>query len=110
MAEESKRPGQGKRRIPASSVGRLRFQQGDPHALDVQLDEARNVNEQLAATAAQLSELLAALGEFQQLPVRLAEEDEALARFLSEHYSDRKHVDHIRATLLILGYRKDVSM
>src|SRR6266516_1508041 len=57
-----------KRRIPESGEGRLRFQQGDPHALDVQLDEARDLNAQLLTTAAQLPELLAALEEFQQVP------------------------------------------
>jgi len=98
-----------KRRIPESGEGRLRFQQGDPHALDVQLDEARNLNAQLLTTAAQLPELLAALEEFQQVPTRLAEEDEALAAFLREHYSDRKHVDHIRATLLIFRRKRALA-
>jgi len=98
-----------KRRIPESGEGRLRFQQGDPHALDVQLDEARNLNAQLLTTAAQLPELLAELSEFQQVPTRLAEEDEALAAFLREHYSDRKHVDHIRATLLIFRRKRALA-
>ena len=93
----------------SSGEGRLRFQQGDPHALDVQLDEARNLNAQLLTTAAQLPELLAALEEFQQVPTRLAEEDEALAAFLREHYSDRKHVDHIRATLLIFRRKRALA-
>jgi hypothetical protein len=98
-----------KRRIPESGEGRLRFQQGDPHALDVQLDEARNVNAQLVTTAAQLPELLTVLEEFQQMPTRLAAEDEALTTFLGEHYSDRKHVDHIRATLMIFRRKRALA-
>ena len=116
MAEEPRRFGPGqprkhkpKRRIPESGEGRLRFQQGDPHALDVQLDEARNVNAQLGNTAAQLPELLTALEEFQQVPARLAAEDEALATFLGEYYSDRKHVDHIRATLMIFRRKRALA-
>jgi len=116
MADGSRRPGPGQthkhkaqRRIPESGEGRLRFQQGDPHALDVQLDEARNLNAQLVTMAAQLPELLAELTEFQQVPTRLAEEDEALAAFLGEHYSDRKHVDHIRATLLIFRRKRALA-
>ena len=103
------RKGKAKRRIPPSGEGRLRFQQGDPHALDVQLDEARNVNEQLGAIAAHLPELLATLEQFQQTPSRLAEEDEALATFLGEHYSDRKHVDHIRTTLMIFRRKRALA-
>src|SRR6266566_8853855 len=116
MAEEPRRSGPGQprrlkvqRRIPASGEGRLRFQQGDPHALDVQLDEARNVNAQLGNTAAQLPELLTALEEFHQVPARLAAEDEALATFLGEHYSDRKHVEHIRATLMIFRRKRALA-
>ena len=116
MADGPRRFGPGQprkrktqRRIPESGEGRLRFQQGDPHALDVQLDEARNANAQLGVTAAQLPELLAALEEFQQVPTRLAAEDEALAAFLGEHYSDRKHVDHIRATLMIFRRKRALA-
>lgn len=50
----------------------------------------------------QLPELLAQLVESQQVPARLAAEDEDLAAFLAEHYADRKHIEHIQATLLII--------
>jgi len=103
-----RRPKAG-RRIPPSGEGRLRFQQGDVHALDVQLDEARNVKEQLDTTAAQLPDLLASLEQFQQTPARLAEEDDALATFLGEHYSDRKHVEHIQATLMIFRRKRALA-
>jgi hypothetical protein len=49
------------------------------------------------------------LEEFQQVPARLAKEDEALAAFLGEHYSDRKHVDHIRATLMIFRRKRALA-
>jgi hypothetical protein len=97
------------RRIPPSGQGRLRFQQGDAHALDVQLDEARNVHEQLGTIAARLPDLLATLEQFQQTPARLSEEDQALMTFLGEHYSDRKHVDHIRATLMIFRRKRALA-
>jgi hypothetical protein len=103
-----RRPKAG-RRIPPSGQGRLRFQQGDVHALDVQLDEARNVKEQLDTTAARLPDLLATLEQFQQTPARLSEEDQALMTFLGEHYSDRKHVDHIRATLMIFRRKRALA-
>jgi len=116
MAEEPRRSGPGqprkhkpKRRIPESGEGRLRFQQGDPHALDVQLDEARRVGEHLTVAAAHLPERLAALEEFQQVPERLAAEDDALATFLGEHYSGRKHVDHIQATLMIFRRKRALA-
>jgi hypothetical protein len=97
------------RRIPPSGQGRLRFQQGDAHALDVQLDEARNVHEQPGTIAARLPDLLATLEQFQQTPARLSEEDQALMKFLGEHYSDRKHVDHIRATLMIFRRKRALA-
>ncbi len=43
------------------------------------------------------------------MPTRLAAEDEALAAFLGEHYSDRKHVDHIRATLMIFRRKRALA-
>jgi hypothetical protein len=114
MAEESKKRGRpekpkAERRIKSSSEGRLRFKQGDPHALDVQLDEARRVGQQLTAAAEPLPALVASLEEYQQAPARLAAEDEDLAAFLGEHYSDRKHVDHIQATLMIFRRKRALA-
>ena len=97
------------RRIKPSGEGRLRFKQGDPHTLDVQLDEARRVGQQLTAAAEPLPALVVALEEYQQVPTRLAVEDEDLATFLNEHYSDRKHVDHIQATLMIFRRKRAVA-
>ncbi len=59
--------------------------------------------------AAHLPERLAALEEFQQVPERLAAEDDALATFLGEHYSGRKHVDHIQATLMIFRRKRALA-
>src|SRR5258708_1592074 len=116
MTQEPKRSGPGRprkskaeRRIKPSGEGRLRFKQGDPHTLDVQLDEAHRVGQQLTAAAEPLPALLAVLEEFQQVPARLAAEDEDLAAFLGEHYSDRKHVDHIQATLMIFRRKRALT-
>ena len=98
-----------KRRIPKSGEGRLRYQRGGPHALNVQTKEARRVAGQLAEAAQQVPDLLAGLQAYQQVPERLAAEDEALATFLIEHYADRKHVDHIQETLLIFRRKRALA-
>lgn len=114
MAEEPRKRGRPKkpkaeRRIKPSGEGRLIFKQGDSHTLDAQFGEARAIGKELTAAAAQLPELLAALEEFQQVPARLAAEDEDLSTFLGEHYSDRKHVDHIQATLMIFRRKRALA-
>lgn len=114
MAEESKKRGRpekpkAERRIEPSGEGRLSFERGDYHTLDVQLGEARTIGKELTTAAAQLPELLAQLVEYQQAPMRLAEEDEDLATFLGEHYADRKHVDHIQATLMIFRRKRTLA-
>jgi hypothetical protein len=103
--EEAKK----ERRIPKSGEGRLRYQRGDPHALNVQTKEARRVAEQLSDAAQQVPELLAGLQEHQQVPERLVAEDEALAVFLLGHYAKRKHVDHIQETLLIFRRKRALA-
>lgn len=116
MAEEPQKRGPGRpekpkaeRRIKPSGEGRLIFKQGDSHPLDVQFGEACAIGKELTATAAQLPELLAEMEEFQQVPARLAAEDEDLSTFLGEHYSDRKQVDHIQATLMIFRRKRALA-
>jgi len=97
---------QGERRIPKSGEGRLRFTRGDAHSLDVQMDEAQRLAALLTETAAPLTPLLAELEQHQQIGVRLAEEDQMLTEFLTARYKDRKHIDHIVATLRIFRIRR----
>lgn len=74
MAEEPRKRGRpekkkAERRIEPSGEGRLSFERGDYHTLDVQLSEARTIGKELTAAAAQLPELLAQLVEYQQAPM-----------------------------------------
>lgn len=99
----------GERRIPKSGEGRLRFVQGAKHALDIQMNEAENLSQRLAEEAKSILPTLAGLADFQQIAKRLADEDQELTAFLTARYSDRKHLDHIVATLRIFRLRRGLA-
>src|SRR5713226_5477041 len=91
----------GERRIPLSGEGRLKFQQGGAHALDAQIDEAQRILAELADQAAQIPAMLSELAGHQQIAERLADEDLEFSTWLHARYRERKHQDHIVATLRI---------
>ncbi|GHO88246.1 hypothetical protein [Dictyobacter formicarum] len=91
------------RRIPRSQKGRLKFRPGDAHALDIQMQEARNYRHLIAAKVEQLQALVAALDASQDDPgVAMSEQEAALKSFLWTVYADHKHRDHILATFLAI--------
>src|SRR5690348_7321795 len=47
--------------------------------------------------------------DYPQAPARLAAEDEDLSAFLAEHDANRKHVEHIVATLLIFRRKRALA-
>lgn len=103
------RKAKGERRIPVSVEGRLAFVQGNEHAMDVQIGLAHDLARQIADQAAQISPALAELAQFSEIGERLAHEDAELTTYLQARYADRKHVDHIVATLRIFRQRRALA-
>jgi len=90
------------RRIPASFKGRLKFRPGDPHALDVQLKEARNFRLLIMEQISQLHRMLTELESQDDLSVQISREEGALKAFLWETYREHKHRDHILASFIAI--------
>lgn len=99
----------GERRIPKSGKGRLSFERGGKHAMDVQETLANELADQLAEKAVQVQETLAELADHQQIAERLEKEDRALITYLQQRYLDRKHIDHLVATLRIFRLRRALA-
>lgn len=90
------------RRIPRSQKGRLKFRPGDPHALDVQIQEARNYRRLIAAKLAQLQAALSALDTQEDPSAAISDQEAALKSFLWTTYQEHKHREHILATFLAI--------
>ncbi len=100
---------QPERRIPISSQGRISFRPGGEHPLDVQIKEALRAKEQLEEELERFLERLHALAPLEEVADRFEAEDEALRRYLADHYQDYFHVDHIQATFLWLRRRRAIA-
>jgi hypothetical protein len=100
---------QPERRIPISRQGRISFRPGGKHPLDVQIKEALRAKEQLEEELERFLERLHALAPLEEVADRFEAEDEALRRYLAEHYQDYFHVDHIQATFLWLRRRRAIA-
>ncbi len=91
------------RRIPRSQEGRLKFRQGDPHALDVQIREARNYRHLITEKLAQLQAIVSDLDNPQDDPsASISDQESALKSFLWTTYQEHKHREHILATFLAI--------
>ena len=97
------------RRIPISKEGRISFRPGKKHPLDVQIKEARAAREQLEGQFELFLERLHALASLEGVADRFEDEDEALRRYLSAHFQDYLHVDHLEATFLWLRRRRALA-
>lgn len=97
------------RRIPISREGRISFRPGGKHPLDVQIEEAQLVREHLEVEMERFLEHLHALAPLEEVADRIEAEDEALRRYLADHYQDFFHVDHIQATFLWLRRRRALA-
>ncbi|GCE32224.1 hypothetical protein KDA_77080 [Dictyobacter alpinus] len=91
------------RRIVRSQKGRLLFQPGDPHALDVQFREARNYRHLIAAKIETIQAISADLSNsLDTASMDIARQEGELKAFLWSKYRDHKHRDHILATFLAM--------
>jgi hypothetical protein len=109
MRRSRPRQSRSERRIQPSTEGRISFHPGKEHPLDVQMKEARRAKDQLAEQLEHFAELLHALSPLEEVTDRFEAEDEALHHYLTEHYQDYFHVDHIEATFLWLRRRRAID-
>ncbi len=107
------------RRIALSVTGRMRWQPGDKHPLDVLFEDAQQmhaaVQEQLTALLAsikQAEERLAALLASEHLTdptMALSLMDQQAQRAIWERFKTRKHHDHLQAVFGLLRRRRQTG-
>src|SRR6266536_1133730 len=94
------------RRIPLSYEGRMKFRPGDPHALDVEFREARNLRALIIEQINQLNGLLTDLVGQDDPGAAISAEENALKAFLWDVYKEHKHRDHIIASFLAMRRKR----
>lgn len=97
----SEREAAQERRIPVSRKGRLKFRPGSPHALDVQMREARNYQRLIAAKLEQFQAILSVLTT-DDLSGAVGEQEATLKAYIMTTYMNHKHREHILATFLAI--------
>ena len=97
---------QGPRRIPPIYEGRMSFQPGDAHPMNAQFEEARQLREAIGAQLAEVQALVVQLGELEDASVAVSREEAEIRAFVYEVYGDRKHRDHVYATLVLARRRR----
>ena len=103
--------------IQESTSGRVFWQSGQPHTLDVLFDEAKLLHEQLPDSLqrmlhsaqhiqTQLAPLLTMDTSFEELFASLDAADQSALHAIAERFSDRKHVDHLAAVFAIVRRKR----
>jgi hypothetical protein len=95
----------GGRKIEPSFQGRLKFLPGDDHPLDVMIQEAQQLWEQVLREMGSILEELGTLDRMGDPSTGLAAEDQAIQHVIRSRYRDHKHRDHILVVFMSL-YRK----
>lgn len=95
----------GESKIEPSIKGRLRFLPGDDHPLDVMIEEAQQLWEQVREELGNVVGALERLDRLGDPGAALEAEDQALQHVIRGRYRDHKHRDHVVAVFLAL-YRK----
>jgi hypothetical protein len=103
---EAEREAEKERRIPTSFQGRMKFRPGDPHALDTEFREARNLQALIIEQIGQINGQLTGLMEQDDPGAAISAEENALKAFLWDTYKEHKHRDHIIAVFLAMRRRR----
>lgn len=93
------------RKIEPSFQGRLRFLPGDDHPLDVMIQEAQQLWEQVREVLERVVGTLDQMNQSGDPITQILAEDQAIQQVIRRRYRDHKHRDHILATFIAL-YRK----
>jgi hypothetical protein len=84
----------------------MSFKPGDPHPMDAQLEEARQLREALVEQIAQLQAVVVELSELDDPSEVISREEIAIKALLWQLYGNFKHRDHIVATFLAARRRR----
>jgi hypothetical protein len=111
-AEPPHRQTRKDRKIPASLAGRLSWKEGEPHPLDVMIEEAAQLQDRrdhaLGSVRQALSYVTNLLGDAEQL----AQKDEKTDQQVKQLFQDQeahKHLEHFIATFAVLRRKRDLA-
>ncbi len=111
-AEPPRRQTRKDRKIPASQEGRLSWREGDPHPLDVMIEEAMQLQDQrnraLASVRQALSSTTNLLGDAEQL-IQKDERADQRVKQLFQDQEAHKHLEHFIATFAVLRRKRDLA-
>lgn len=94
------------RRIQPIYEGRMSFQPGDKHPMDAQIEQARDLREDIIGELAELQELMVHLAGLDDASEAISREEQAVTALLWDLYSTLKHRDHIVASFIAARRRR----
>lgn len=97
------------RRIEPVREGRMSFQPGNEHQMDVQFKEARRLREDIEAELASLEALMVELGRLADPGEAIRREETEITQLLWTLYGRRKHREHMLATFLVARRRRQLQ-
>ncbi len=97
------------RRIEIVKDGRMSFQPGTEHQMDVQFKEARQLREAIATELANVQALMVELSELDDPGAAIRREEEEVTNLLWALYGRRKHREHVVATFLVTRRRRQLQ-
>jgi hypothetical protein len=97
------------RRIELVKEGRMSFQPGVEHQMDVQFDEARQLRETIGTELANVQALMVELSALDDPSVAISHEEEEITKLLWALYGRRKHREHMLATFLVARRRRQLQ-
>jgi hypothetical protein len=97
------------RRIEPVREGRMSFQPGNEHQMDVQFKEARSLREDIEVELASLETLMVELGHLDDPGEAIRREETEITQFLWTLYGRRKHREHMLATFLVARRRRQLQ-
>jgi hypothetical protein len=97
------------RRIKPVVEGRMSFQPGNEHQMDVQFKEARGLREDIEAELASLEALMLELSHLDDPGEAIRREEKEITQLLWTLYGRRKHREHMLATFLVARRRRQLQ-
>ncbi len=97
------------RRIEPVVEGRMSFQPGNEHQMDIQFKEARRLREDIEVELAGLEALMVELSHLDDPGEAIRREEKEITQFLWTLYGRRKHREHMLATFLVARRRRQLQ-